>query len=129
MDLHLQRRNAAKHVLICDDIQEISDLIQAILESEGYEVETANTASSAISKIQIKKPDLLITNLIMPDMHGYDLIDYIRQNLKLNTLPVLVVSASNEKSFKHKYDVANFIPKPFYVNEFLEKVNSILESN
>ncbi|MBH8553082.1 response regulator [Nostocaceae cyanobacterium CENA357] len=129
MNLHnIQEKNDVKYILVCDDIQEILELIQTVLESEGYEVETANSALAAISKLKIRQPDLLITNLIMPEMNGYDLIYYVRQNLKLNTFPVLIVSATNEQSFRHK-DIADFIPKPFYVNEFLEKVNSILELN
>ncbi len=64
----------------------------------------------------------------MPEMNGYDLIDYVREYLKLNNLPVLIVSAINEKSIKYK-DVADFIPKPFYVNEFLEKIQSIFKLN
>ncbi len=128
MNLSTKNKNGVKYILVCDDIQEILELIQTVLESEGYEVETANSALAAISKIKIRQPDLLITNLIMPDMNGCDLIYYVRENLKLNTFPVLIVSATNEQSFSHK-DIADFIPKPFYINEFLEKVNSILELN
>ena len=122
----INRNNATKHILVCDDIEQMVQMMKLVLESEGYEVSTANRGSEAIDKIQMKKPHLLITNLMMPDMSGWDVINYVRQNLKLNTLPILIVSANNEEYFINN-EVAGFLCKPVQLDVFVKKVKSILE--
>ncbi|MBE9052412.1 response regulator [Nostocales cyanobacterium LEGE 11386] len=126
MNLHTEEINPIKSILVCDDIEDMVFLIKTALESEGYAVETANCGNLALAKIQTKQPDLLITNLMMPDMNGYELISHVREDLKLNHLPILVVSAAKEQSPNYQ-DIAGFIGKPFQIDELIEKVNSILE--
>ncbi|MEH2170660.1 MAG: response regulator [Nostoc sp.] len=122
----MNRENSTKHILVCDDIEQMVQMMKLVLESEGYEVSTANRGSEAIDKIQMRKPHLLITNLMMPDMSGLDVINYVRQNLKLNTLPILIVSANNEEDFLNN-EVAGFLCKPVKLDVFVKKVKSILE--
>ncbi|MEH2083803.1 MAG: response regulator [Nostoc sp.] len=122
----MNQENCTKHILVCDDIEQMVQVMKLVLESEGYEVSTANRGSEAIDKIKIKKPHLLITNLMMPDMSGWDVINYVRQNLKINTLPILIVSANNEEDFRNN-EVAGFLYKPVQLDVFVKKVKSILE--
>ncbi|MEH2277308.1 MAG: response regulator [Nostoc sp.] len=121
----INRENYTKHILVCDDIKPMVEMMKLILESEGYEVSTANSGSEAIDKIQMNKPNLLITNLSMPDMSGWDIVNYVRQNLKLNTLPILIVSGNNEEEFINN-EVAGFLCKPVKLDVFVKKVKSIL---
>ncbi|MBD2534749.1 response regulator [Nostoc flagelliforme FACHB-838] len=121
----INRENSPKHILVCDDIEPFVKIMKLALESEGYKVSTANRGSEAIEKIQMKKPNLLITNLMMPDMSGWDVINYVRQNLKLNTLPILIVSATNEEHFLNN-EIAGFLCKPVKLDVFVKKVKSIL---
>ncbi|MDZ8088531.1 MAG: response regulator [Nostoc sp. DedQUE12b] len=122
----INQENYTKHILVCDDIEQMVQMMKLVLESEGYEVSTANRGLEAIDKIQIKTPHLLITNLMMPDMSGWELINYVRQNLNLNTLPILIVSANNEEDFLNN-EVAGFLFKPVQLDVFVKKVKSILE--
>lgn len=121
----INRDNSTKHILVCDDIEQMVQIMKLALESEGYKVSTANRGSEAIDKIQMNKPNLLITNLRMPDMSGWDIVNYVRQNLKLNTLPILIVSANNEEEFLNN-EVAGFLCKPVKLDVFVKKVKSIL---
>lgn len=123
---NINPENCTKQILVCDDIEEMVQILKITLESQGYQVETTNSGLEAISKIQTNQPDLFITNLMMPDMTGWDVINYVTQNLKLTTLPILVVSATKQEDLL-KDEVAGFLCKPVKFDEFVAKVKSILE--
>lgn len=117
-----------KRILICDDIEDMVEILRLALEPEGYTVETVNNAASAISKIQQNLPDLLISNIMMPDMSGYDLAHYIENNLGIKNLPILFITAMAESDFeKENLKKSHQVMfKPLDIYEFIDKIKSIL---
>ncbi|BBD63586.1 response regulator receiver sensor signal transduction histidine kinase (plasmid) [Nostoc sp. HK-01] len=117
-----------KKILICDDIEDIVELLRFTLEPEGFAVDTTNSAREAIFKIQQNQPDLLVSNVMMPDMSGYELAKYIQKNLKIDNLPILFITAINEEEFKREslVQLSQVMFKPLDIQNFIDKIKSML---
>ena len=115
---------AIKNLLVCDDIPDNTELIQIILEQEGYRTDVAHCGTEAINKIRSNSYDLLILNIIMPDMTGHDVIRYIRQDLHLD-IPVLFLTGLYEGLSTDK-NVVGIIIKPIDYDIFVQQVKSVL---
>jgi CheY-like chemotaxis protein len=80
-------------ILIAEDNQDSQSLLQTILESEGFIVTAASDGEKAIDILQEIKPDILITDLMLPSVSGGDLIRHVRQTAELSKIPIVVISA------------------------------------
>lgn len=115
-------------ILVVDDLADNLFLLQTVLETEGYEVDTADSGSSALAKIKAVPPDLLLLDIMMPDMNGYEVTRRIRQNDRLPFIPILLVTAHDEATATQGLDVAanDFIRKPIDADELLARVRAFL---
>ncbi len=126
----VNQNSNANYILVCDDVIENCFLLQAILELEGYRVEIANGGVAALMKIEANKPDLLLLDLMMPDMDGYEVARRIQQNPVLESLPILLVTAYEEALINDECEVRldGVILKPVDPDELLAKVQAVLEN-
>lgn len=115
-------------ILVVDDLADNCLLLQALLESEGYEVETAAGGREALSKIEVALPDLVLLDVMMPDMNGYEVTQQIRQTLKLATIPILLVTAHDAGDAIQGLTLGanDFIRKPINFDELLARVKAFL---
>lgn len=118
----------AKSVLIVEDHRELRSYLQSILSSH-FRVYLAANGTSALDMLQTEKIDLLITDLMMPYMDGFELIDHLKNDKEFKKIPVVVVSARTDK--KEKLDLIakgaeDVISKPFDKEELLIKIQNIL---
>ncbi|MBD1909419.1 response regulator [Leptolyngbya sp. FACHB-16] len=113
-------------VLVVDDIADNRDLLKLLLESEGYLVETAAEGYTAIAKIEQQLPDLVILDLMMPDLDGYGVAQWVSQNQPF--VPLLIVTGASEfPNFGNKTGlIADCIRKPIVFEELLEKVQAFI---
>jgi CheY-like chemotaxis protein len=81
------------NILIAEDNPDSQSLLQTILESEGFIVTTASDGEKAIEILREFKPDILITDLMLPSVSGGDLIRHVRHTAELAQIPILVISA------------------------------------
>ena len=105
--------NALK-ILIVDDDHEAAELRQLVLSAAGHTVETLTSSIKAIEQLQQGKPDLLIVDIMMPELDGLELTKRIRQNETLAALKIIVMSAkAYEFDRKRAIDMGadGFIPK------------------
>ena len=110
-------------VLVIDDCQDNLLLMELILISEGYCVETACNGKSGLAKINELCPDLIILDMMMPDISGLEVMDSIKTDGKLSEIPILLCTA-NQYICKENAGKANDICyKPFDINELLVKIN------
>ncbi|MFZ5802379.1 MAG: response regulator [Candidatus Omnitrophota bacterium] len=118
----------AKKILVADDETSIALLMKIRLVANGYEVITASDGVEAFEKFIAEKPDLLITDVLMPKMTGYQLVEKIKAlDLPVRNTPILVISAKNTmRDFFEHYHVTEFIPKSFKPEELLAKVSVAL---
>ncbi|MBD2107337.1 response regulator [Nodosilinea sp. FACHB-141] len=118
-------------ILVVDDIEDNLFLLRTVLETEGYEVETAGNGGSALAKVENAPPDLILMDVMMPDMNGYEVTKKIRQNPALPQMPILIVTAYDtlQTSQGLALEPNNFIRKPIEFDQLLTKVAALLEAN
>ncbi len=105
--------------LVVDDSRMVRDLHAFMLQSGGYEVDGAETGSEALERILTKKYDLIVTDINMPQMDGYELTKSIRQMEGYETTPIIMVSTEAEAADKAKGFEAGanvYVVKPATVN-------------
>ena len=116
-------------VLVVDDRQEIRDLLADILRTRGYQVSTATDGYDALTQFVLDRPDLLITDLTMPGMDGYELCRITRG---ISSVPIMVITAqlgAEERSKALAAGAGTFVTKPFDVGEFWSQVEALLNVN
>jgi DNA-binding response OmpR family regulator len=115
-------------ILVVDDFADNLILLQTILEAEGYEVETASGGMVALEKISAVPPDLILLDVMMPDMDGYEVTRQIRQNPRLSFIPILLVTAHAAVDAIQGLDIGanDFIRKPFDFDELLARIRAFL---
>ena len=119
-----------KLVVCIEDEQEMIDLVQLILGRRGFTVEGANGGLEGLEKVQKRKPDLVLLDLMMPDMDGWEVYQRMKSDEELREIPVIVVTAKAQSIDKvlglHIAKVDDYITKPFGPQELLESVEKIL---
>ena len=118
-------------ILAVDDEPNIVRLIQVNLERQGYQVETANNGVQALAKIRDNRPDLLVSDVMMPEMGGFELLKNIRMDPALADLPVIMLTAkTQDKDVMEGYSTGAdmYLTKPFNPQELLQFVKRILAS-
>jgi two-component system, sensor histidine kinase and response regulator len=117
-------------ILAVDDTRDNLILVQTILESEGYEIELAEDGLTALQHIEQSPPDLILLDVMMPGIDGYEVTRRIRNHPKLNStyIPILLITAFHQSSVVEGLDAGadDFIRKPFDTDELLARVRSLL---
>ena len=116
-------------ILVAEDDPNILRQIEFNLQSSGYEVETALNGMDAFKKLMARRPDLLITDVMMPEMDGYELVSTLRRDEQLADLPVIMLTArSQDWDMMQGYNSGTdlYLTKPFNPAELLNFVRRIL---
>ena len=118
-------------LLIVEDIPDILTLLKATLEFKGYRVVTAQDGREALETVQKERPDLIITDILMPKMDGFGLVHQLRIDPETRDIPVIFLSATyvapEDKAFALTLGVTRFIEKPVNFEEFLPTVSALLK--
>lgn len=118
----------AKTILVVDDVKSEQDLICHFLEQAGYNVVTANDGSEAIAKVQAQKPDLIVTDLVMPEVTGLEMCRLLKKVPSTADIPIIACTTKDRKMDKmwaKKQGVAAYIVKPFQGEQLLAAIQSI----
>jgi CheY-like chemotaxis protein len=117
------------HILVVDDLPDNYVLLQTLLEAEGYQVEVADDGHAALQKIASHPPDLVLLDVMMPGMNGFEVTRRIRQNPSLPFIPILLVTGYSESTPADGFDVGadGFIRKPIDFDDLLKRVQTILQ--
>ncbi len=115
-------------ILVVDDSPDNVFLIRTILEEEGYTVSTAENGAYALEKIVQSPCDLVLLDLMMPGIDGYEVTKRVRENTELPFIPILLITAHDSPNVAHGLDLGadDFIRKPVTVDELLARVRSLL---
>ena len=118
-----------RRVLLVDDELTIRDALSDLLELEGFEVERAADGAEALEKLRLQCPDLIVLDLMMPRMNGWDLLDLRRNELLCADAPVIVMSAHRQmKASVQPFNVAAALEKPFDVDDLLRAIDRVLSA-
>lgn len=121
-------RDKRSKILAVDDTTDNLFIMQAILSEEGYCVSTSSSGLDALAKVKESPPDLLLLDVIMPEVDGYEVTYRIRSNPQLPFIPILLMAADNSMTIADGLDLGadDFVCKPIQVNELLARVCSLL---
>ena len=118
------------NILVIDDESDLVELLKYNLAKEGYNVEFAFNGFDGIKIAEVVKPDIIILDLMLPDINGYEVCKRMKQNSRLSGVPVIFLSAKQEEVDKilgFEAGAEDYIIKPFSVNELLARVRAILK--
>lgn len=120
----------AKKILVVDDDAAIQRLYSAVLETEGYEVHVADNGEHGLQMVYQERPDLIISDLDMPRMNGYEFCKIVRI---MDDIPILMISGSGQQVEKMLVvkllgsAIEGFLAKPINMSDLLERVATALD--
>ncbi len=118
-----------KFILCIEDEPEMIDLIRLILERRGFNVQGAAGGTEGIKKVRELRPDLVLLDLMMPDMDGWEVYQQMKAEETTRDIPVIVVTAKAQSIDKvlglHIAKVDDYIAKPFSPQELLASVEKV----
>ncbi len=119
-------------ILVVDDSTTNVVLLEAILDEKGYQIETALNAKEAYAIIEKQTPDLILLDLLMPKISGFEFLEEIRRNKKTVNTPVIVVSALTDEDNIERImsmGAVDFVKKPIDLQYLIDKVESVLQES
>jgi len=118
----------AKIMVIDDDVQSL-ELMEAMLFPKGHDVIITSDSSKAIALIMIKKPDLVLLDIMMPGLDGYSILAKIKGNHTIYNIPVVMLTAVDfelNRELAHNLGAAGYITKPVELAELLKTISTLL---
>jgi DNA-binding response OmpR family regulator len=120
------------YVLYIEDERPVIDLVREALKLAGFKVVGATSGRQGLALMRERKPDLILLDLMMPDINGWDVYREMKTDKKLNDIPVIVVSAKVPEQGKVIINdlppVEDYITKPFDVEQLIRSVKNLLDN-
>ena len=116
-------------ILVVDDESDVTELLEYKLEQEGYRVATLNDPLACIAKVREFEPDLMLLDIMMPELSGIQLCRIIRADPSIKDIPIIFLSARGEVEDRIKgleAGAEDYISKPFNTNELLLRISKML---
>ncbi len=118
-----------KKILVVDDSETNLLLLRAVLEDAGYEVKLINDSYQAVKYVEEQQPDLVLLDLLMPGMDGFEFMIQLNEENTRLSLPIIVVTAYDSRDNTQKamdLGATDVINKPIDISDFLSKVEQIV---
>ncbi len=115
-----------KFILVVDDEYEVAMALATILEDEGYEVGLANDGQEAKVMLEKKRPDLILSDVMMPRLNGIQLVSFIKGNPEKKDIPIVLMSAA---PMKEGTQSDGFLKKPFNIDLLMNEVMKFTKSD
>ena len=121
----------AKKILIIDDEKDMVDILNTILQHDGYEVVTAYDGEEGLQRVKESTPDLIITDIMMPRMDGFTFAQKIKEDPSTSGIPIIMLTAKDQAVDRYKglsLGIAAYIVKLFDLDELRDTVKDVLEN-
>ena len=117
-----------KSIMVIDDDRAILDMIAELLSDEGYPVIALNEGRAGVERAKAERPGLILLDLMMPEMNGWQVVDALRALPETHDIPVVLISARRDLLVTaQSLNVPTFLEKPFEVDDMLTIVRSYVE--
>ena len=119
-----------KKILIIDDEEDIRKILKMRLEQEGFTIVQANDGDVGAKTAEQEVPDMIIMDIMMPNMDGYSCLKEVRSLPKTKDIPVLMLSGKEEEKVRDLFafqKISGYIEKPFELDDLVVKVREILK--
>jgi len=118
-------------ILIVDDNPDLTAVLKVRLEAFGYKVVTADNGHKCLEKVREEKPDLILLDILMPSMDGFQTLKELKEDAKTKSIPVIMLTAKDQLSDVAKANdlgARDYIVKPFDYRVMLEKIKKVLKN-
>jgi two-component system, OmpR family, alkaline phosphatase synthesis response regulator PhoP len=116
-------------ILCVDDERDVTDLVSFHLLRAGYSVRTAASGREALACIQVQKPDLIVLDLMLPDIDGFGVCEILRRHSATATIPIVILTAWATNDARHlglELGALDYLTKPFSPKELVHRVAQLL---
>jgi len=118
-------------ILLVDDDEHILRSLEIYLKMEEFRVMTAPGGREALDVLKDTRPDLIVLDIMMPEIDGFQVLEYIKGDPKIKNVPVIMLTAKSQdidvlKGYQE--GIASYMTKPFNLNELVDNINLIFES-
>jgi two-component system, OmpR family, response regulator VicR len=129
-DQEVKMTEKVRKVVYIEDEEDMISLVRLILERKGFEIKGAIGGREGLAIIHEYKPDLVLLDLMMPDMDGWDVYQQMKSDNLMSDIPVIIVTAKAQNIDKvlglHIAKVDDYISKPFSPHDLLESIENVL---
>ena len=118
-----------KRIFIADDESGFVSTLKSRLEFEGFEITTAPDGKAALEQIPVEKPDLVLLDIMMPAVNGYQVCRELKEDSDTSSIPILMLTAKSQESDKFwgmEAGADDYMTKPFDMDELIEKIEGLL---
>ncbi len=120
----------AKRILIVDDDPDMVEIIRLVVEEAGYETSGAHDGPDSLRKLKSEHPDLVLLDIMMPGMDGWDILHHMKRDPSIKDTPVIVVTARTQTVDKmiglHVARVQDYVTKPFGNRELIQRIEGVV---
>ena len=122
--------NTQQSILLVEDDEDSRSMISIVLETKGFSVVTAANGLEALERLKEQTPALVLLDIMMPEMNGYDVLVHMKQRPETQNIPVIMVTAKGEGAdiiTGYQYGADYYIPKPFTTEQLLYGISLFLK--
>jgi DNA-binding response OmpR family regulator len=115
-------------ILSVDDEQDVTELLRFHFTKAGYEVWTASSGREAIETIRCRRPDLVLLDLMLPDIDGFGVCEILRRNAATAAIPIIILSAwatTDARNVGMELGALDYVTKPFSPRDLVERVDRL----
>jgi DNA-binding response OmpR family regulator len=116
-------------ILTVDDERDVTDLVSFHLQKAGHDIITASSGREALETIQARRPDLIVLDLMLPDIDGFGVCEILRRSPATATIPIVILSAwatTDARSLGLDLGALDYLTKPFSPRDLVQRVNRLL---
>ena len=124
--LYVAGQKAAK-ILIVDDDDSIRSLLQQELGDAGYDVDQASNGKEALARVRVNRPNLIILDIMMPEMNGFDTAAVLKNDPETMDIPIIVLSVVQDKARGFRIGIDRYLTKPIDTGLLFNEIGSLLE--
>lgn len=121
----------SKRILAVDDETDVVLILKTALQSEGFTVDTAHNGRDALASVKEQKPDLILLDVMMPGMSGFDVMHELKADDSTARIPIIMLTGLSERKKMQEALVGGtnyYIVKPFEMADLINKVNDVLSA-
>ncbi|MGB9597419.1 MAG: response regulator transcription factor [Candidatus Poribacteria bacterium] len=118
-----------RKILIVDDEADITDTLSFMLQARNFDVVTANNGKEGLAKVKKEHPDLVILDISMPEMDGYNVCNKLRQDNETKDIPIIMLTAKGETEAvikSYESGANDYVVKPFNLSTLISRINNCL---
>ncbi len=119
--------NTSKTILVVDDDPNIRELLRQELDAAGYKVQQAENGKAAIASVKLKKPDLIVLDVRMPEISGFDVTAVLKSDPETRQIPIIILSVDDTKGQSDRIGADCYLTKPISTETLLREIHLLLE--